>query len=157
MVGGAEEGRVCFCPSHTGLPVRWIPKESASGSPWYSLYGSSSGGRGCVAGSWCLASQVKAHSLSPGTLAAGPQHMPENTAKMVRRGPRLTTPCIRQILLCPQAQYRRQTPGPGLHRALCVPDCPTQPPHPSRPPCQALQLKATVCSLAGPSGASASA
>lgn len=88
MVGRAEEGRVCFCPSHTGLPVRWIPKESARGSPWYSLYRSSSGGWGCVAGSWRLASQVKAHSLSPGTLAAGPQHMPENAAEMVRRGPK---------------------------------------------------------------------
>lgn len=42
-------------------------------------------GQGWVAGSGHLASQGKAHCPSPGTLAAGPQHMPENATKTARK------------------------------------------------------------------------
>lgn len=117
------------------------------------------GGRGCAAGSWHLASQGKAHCLSPGTLAAGPQHMPENATKMVRRGPKAdhtlhkTDPPLPPSPV-PEADTRpRPTKGPvcpGL--AYPAPSSPT-----SAPPCQALQLKATMCSRMGPPGALASA
>lgn len=32
--------------------------------------------------------RLRLHSLSLGTLSAGPQHIPENVTKMVRKGPK---------------------------------------------------------------------
>lgn len=157
--GGRSRGRRSLLLSLPHWPPCQVDPEGVSqkGVLGTASTGPRLGGRGCAAGSWHLAFQGKAHCLSPGTLAAGPQHMPESATKMVRRGPKLTTPCTRQILLCP-----KPSPG-GRHQAQAYEGpCVSRTGLPSAlistpPPCQALQLKATVCSQVGPPGASASA
>lgn len=67
-----------------------------------------------------------------GTLAAGPQHMPENATKMAGRGPKADH--TRQLLLCPELRTggRHQAQaykGPGVSRtglpsALIPSPCP---------------------------------
>lgn len=104
-------------------------RSQPEGRPWYSLHGSSSGGPGVCGrvlapglpgegslplpghpGSWPTAHARKCHQNG--------EERPQADHTLHKTDPPL-----------PQAQSRRQTPGPGLRRALCVPDWPTQRPH----------------------------